>query len=79
MGLRWKRREPEEGLVGSIPALSVMYFTDGKHLFELVSQRTVQNYGLRGGTISYTILRDVVTEKTYYADDMRMLFLSEVK
>jgi hypothetical protein len=37
------------------------YLTDGVHLYEIAAQRTVQNFGLRRGTISYTILRDVVS------------------
>lgn len=35
-----------------------MYLTDGTNLYEIASQRTVTNYGLRGGTISYIILRE---------------------
>jgi len=35
------------------------YLTDGLHLYEIAAQRTVQNYGRRGGTISYTIDRGV--------------------
>ena len=54
------------------------YLTDGRHLFEVAAQRTVQNYGLRGGTISYTVLRDVVTETTATVDDLTLAALAEV-
>lgn len=54
------------------------YYTDGQHLYEIASQRTVQNFGLRGGTISYTILRDVVSEAEGRVDDLFLAALSEV-
>lgn len=54
------------------------YFTDGVHLYEIAKQRIVQNYGLRGGTISYTILRDVVTEACAHVDDLSLMALSVV-
>ena len=37
------------------------YLTDGTHLYEIASQRTVQNYGRLRGAISYVIIRDCVT------------------
>jgi hypothetical protein len=37
------------------------------------------NYGLRGGTISRTIIRDVVTEVTATLDDLSMAALTEVR
>lgn len=54
------------------------YLTDGTHLYEIVDQRTVQNYGLRRGTISYTIIREVVSEAVARVDDLHLLALSEV-
>jgi hypothetical protein len=55
------------------------YLTDGVHLYEIAAQRTVQNYGLRRGTISYTILREVVSEATAQVDDLTLAALSEVR
>lgn len=55
------------------------YLTDGIHLYEIAAQRTVQNYGLRRGTISYTIIRDVVTEAVAAVDDLHLAALSEVR
>ncbi len=57
----------------------MLYLTDGVHLYEIAAQRTVQNYGLRRGTISYTILREVVTEATAQVDDLTLAALSEVR
>lgn len=54
------------------------YLTDGFHLYEIADQRTVQNYGLRRGTISYTIIRDVVSEAVARIDDLHLAALSEV-
>lgn len=55
------------------------YLTDGTTLYEIAAQRTVRNYGLRGGTISYTVLRDVVSEKIVTVDDLMLAALSEVR
>lgn len=55
------------------------YLTDGIHLYEIAAQRTVLNYGLRGGTISYTVLRDVVSEAVAAVDDLMLAALSEVR
>jgi hypothetical protein len=55
------------------------YLTDGIHLYEIAVQRTVENYGLRGGTISYTVLRDVVSEAIATVDDLMLAALSEVR
>ncbi len=55
------------------------YLTDGIHLYEIADQRTVQNYGLRRGTISYTIIRDVVSEAVARVDDLDLAALSEVR
>ena len=55
------------------------YLTDGIHLYEIVARRTVQNYGRRRGTISYTILRDVVSEATATFDELNLATLSEVR
>jgi hypothetical protein len=54
------------------------YLTDGTHLYEVVTRRTVQNYGRRRGTISYTILRDVVSEATATFDELNLAALSQV-
>ena len=42
------------------------------------TQRTVQNFGLLRGTISYTILRDCVTEAVAKIGDLELPALSEV-
>lgn len=55
------------------------YLTDGTRLYEIASQRTVRNYGLRGGTISYTIVRDVVSEQTATVDDLTLMALTDVQ
>jgi hypothetical protein len=55
------------------------YLTDGITLYEIAAQRTVRNYGLRGGTISYTVLRDVVTETVATVDDLMLAALSVVR
>ena len=54
------------------------YLTDGVRLYEIAAQRTVQNFGLRRGTISYTILRDCVSEAMATVDDLHLAALSEV-
>lgn len=54
------------------------YLTDGTHLYEIVSRRTVQNFGLRRGSIRYVIIRDCVSEATATIDDVQLLALSEV-
>jgi hypothetical protein len=55
------------------------YLTDGINLYEIAAQRTVQNYGLRGGTISYTVLRDVVSEAVATVDELMLAALTEVR
>ena len=54
------------------------YLTDGIRLYEIAAQRTVQNYGLRRGTISYTIIRDCVSEAVATIDDLHLAALAEV-
>jgi hypothetical protein len=54
------------------------YLTDGTHLYEIVSRRIVENYGLLRGTIGYTIIRDCVSEDTAALDDLTLTALSEV-
>jgi hypothetical protein len=54
------------------------YLTDGFHLYEIADQRTVQNFGLLRGSISYTIIRDCVTEAVAKIGDLDLLALSEV-
>jgi hypothetical protein len=58
--------------------MDMKYLTDGIHLYEIAAQRTVQNYGLRRGTISYTIIRDCVSEAVAAVDDLHLAALSEV-
>jgi hypothetical protein len=55
------------------------YLTDGVHLYEIADQRTVQNFGLRRGTISYTLIREVVSEAVARIDDLHLAALSEVQ
>jgi hypothetical protein len=59
--------------------IAIRYLTDGTHLYEIAAQRTVQNYGLCRGLISYTIIRDCVTEATATIDDLHLAALSEVR
>lgn len=54
------------------------YLTDGTHLYEIASQRTVQNYGLRRGVIRYTIIREVISEATATIDELQLAALTEV-
>lgn len=54
------------------------YLTDGVRLYEIAAQRTVQNFGLRRGTISYTIIRDCASEAMSTIDDLHLAALSEV-
>ncbi len=56
----------------------VAYLTDGIHLYEIVDQRTVQNYGLLRGTIRYLIIRDCVTEAVARIGELDLATLSEV-
>jgi hypothetical protein len=55
------------------------YLTDGVHLYEIADQRSVQNYGLRRGTISYTIIRECVSDAVARVDDLHLAALSEVQ
>ena len=58
--------------------MGTRYLTDGVHLYEIADLRTVQNYGLRRGTISYTLIRDCVSEAIATIDDLHLAALSEV-
>ena len=55
------------------------YLTDGIHLYEVLARRTVQNFGLRRGMISYTIIRDCVSEATVTFDELNVAALTEVR
>ena len=55
------------------------YFSDGIHLYGVAAHRTVRNFGLRGGTISYTILRDCVSEAEASVDELQLLALTEIR
>ena len=59
--------------------MGMRYVTDGVHLYEIAAQQSVQNYGLRRGTISYTIIRDCVSEAVASIDDLQLAALSEVR
>ena len=56
----------------------VKYLTDGAHLYEVADQRIVQNFGLRRGTIGYTIVRDCVSGEVATLDDLNLAALSNV-
>jgi hypothetical protein len=58
--------------------MAMRYLTDGTHLYEVAAQRTVTNYGLLRGTISYVIIRDCVSEATATIDDLHVAALTEV-
>jgi hypothetical protein len=58
--------------------MGMKYLTDGVHLYEIAEQRTVQNYGLRRGTISYVIIRDCVSGAVARVDDLHLAALTEV-
>jgi hypothetical protein len=58
--------------------MAVKYLTDGVRLYEIAAQRTVQNYGLLRGTISYTVIRDCVSEAVATVDELYLAALSEV-
>lgn len=55
------------------------YLTDGVNLYEIASQRTVENFGLLKGKIRYTVLRDCVSEAVARVDDLHLAALSEVR
>lgn len=54
------------------------YLTDGTHLYEVVTRRTVQNFGRLRGNLTYVIIRDCVSEATATVDDLHLAALSEV-
>lgn len=62
------------------------YLTDGMRLYEIADRRTVENAGCfwrsggrHGATISYTVLRDCVSEATATVDELQLTVLSEVR
>lgn len=55
------------------------YLTDGTHLYEVVTRRTVKNFGLLRGSIRYVIIRDCVSEATATIDELQLAALSEVR
>jgi hypothetical protein len=55
------------------------YLTDGRNLYEVVSRRTVQNFGRQRGFIRYTIIRDCVSEATATIDELQLAALSTVR
>jgi hypothetical protein len=57
---------------------SMQYLTDGTHLYEIVSRRTVQNFGRTRGSIDYVIIRDCVSEATATVDELQLAALSAV-
>jgi hypothetical protein len=56
----------------------VDYLTDGVRLYEIAAQRTDPNFGLTGGVIRQTVIRDCVSEETRLIDDLFRLALREV-
>lgn len=54
------------------------YLTDGVRLYEIAAERVVQNYGLRRGTIRYTIIRDCLSEAVAKVDELYLAALTEV-
>ena len=54
------------------------YLTDGTYLYEIVARRTVENFGLKRGSISYVVIRDCVSEATATIDELQLAALSEV-
>jgi hypothetical protein len=54
------------------------YLTDGTHLYEIAAQRTVQNFGLKRGTIRYVVIRDCVSEAVATMNELDLAALSEV-
>ena len=57
----------------------VGYLTDGTHLYEIISQRTVENYGKRRGVIRYIIIRDCVSEATAAIDELHLAALTRIR
>lgn len=58
------------------------YLTDGRRLYEVAAERTVENFGLARRsrpTIRYVILRDAVTEAVAKVDDVDLLALEELR
>jgi hypothetical protein len=54
------------------------YLTDGTHLYEIAAQRTVQNFGLKRGTIRYVVIRDCASEAVVTMNELDLAALSEV-
>ena len=54
------------------------FYTDGTNLYELVAEQAHRNYGLMGGWLRRTIIRDVVSENTATLDDLNLAALSEI-
>jgi len=55
------------------------YLTDGMHLYEVVTRRTVQNFGRQRGVIRYTTIRECISEATATIDDLQLAALSAVR
>lgn len=56
------------------------YLTDGVRLYEVAFQRVDRNYGLAGGVLCRTVLRDCVDEeRVWTVDDLTLAALSEVR
>jgi hypothetical protein len=52
---------------------------DAGCLYEVVSRRTVENYGLRRGVIRYVVVRDVVTEQARRVGPLELALLDPVR
>jgi hypothetical protein len=63
----------------SVPQATVVnYLTDGRHLYEIAAQRTIQNFGLKQGVIRRVVIRECITEATATIDELQLATLSEV-
>lgn len=50
----------------------------GRRLLEVVARERVRNYGLRGGTITYVVARDCVTELARRVGPLELALLDPV-
>ena len=55
------------------------YLTNGRDLYEVDSRLTHKNFGCLGGTITDTVVRDVITGEMAHMDELSVAALSEVK
>lgn len=55
------------------------YLSDGIHLFEVTREQADRNYGIAGGVILTTVLRDVASGQVAPVDELNLLALEEVR